>query len=51
MFQQNKLYYAKQKLKYKSLFSDLQYNKKELPELSTKYEGYMQIFKRKLAQT
>lgn len=48
--QQNRLFYAKQRLKYKHLFNDLEYNAKELPALVTTYNGYMQIHKRKAAQ-
>lgn len=29
------------------MFSDLHYNKQELPDLEGKYNGYMQLFKRK----
>ena len=50
--QQNKLFYAKQKLKYKPLFSDIRYSRQELPDLVSKYEGYMQIYnKRRGTQT
>ena len=45
--QQNRLYFAKQKLQCKQLLGEREYSRNEVPDLVSKYEGYMQIHKRK----
>ena len=48
--QQNKLYYAKQKLKYKHLFSTLEYNNDEHKNLMGSYNGYLSLQKKHAGQ-
>ena len=47
MAQQNRLNFAKQKLKCKGMLSEVEYSRTEVPDLVSKYEGYMQIYRRK----
>jgi hypothetical protein len=44
---QNKLYFARQKLKANPTLSSAQFGGQELPELVSKYNGYVQLFRRK----
>ena len=44
--QKNKLYYAKQKLKYKHLFATVEYNNDEYKNLMGNYDGYLRLQKR-----
>ena len=48
---QNRLYYARQKLKTSSLLGNAKYGGQEMPELVSKYNGYMQLYRRKQGQT
>lgn len=51
VLQQNKLYYARQKLKGRTQLKPEAYSRTEIPELVSKYEGYMQIYRRKQGQS
>lgn len=46
VLQQNRLYYARQRLLTRDLLPRT-YTNQHLPELVSKYEGYMQIYRRK----
>jgi hypothetical protein len=48
---QNRLYYAKQKLKSSAVLGSAAYNAQELPELVSKYNGYMQLYRRRQGQS
>jgi hypothetical protein len=45
--QQNRLFLARQRIRARASIGEISYSRQELPELVSKYEGYMQIHKRK----